>query len=528
MLTEELRERINKLSHVKRQLLDQQLRQYRAVSTSFSTILSGAAAASAPLSYTQQLIWRTQSAHPGATFYNTPQVLQLDGTLDAAALASALRYLTARHDVLRTRFALAGDTPCAVIGAPPVAGDLRFVPDEDQSPPFEAAAAHARALTVEDLLHRQIARPFDLTADLPLSAQLLRIAPNRHILSLVHHFAAFDYWSLNLFNRELAYSYNAFAGGSTPSLPAIPFTYADYAVWQHSPENQEHLAGMSHYWRWQLAKRSQGGGQGPGQSRQPVVNFTADSFEFCVPAAMLRRLERLAQHENATLFMLLLGSLQILLGRYTGQHQIAAGALVANRPSLESELLLGNFSNRLLLWGNVAGNPTFRQLLHRVRSATLDAYARLEMPLEQVAGEPNSALGTEPSTDLYRAGTDPGELFPVMFDYVNEPLASPNLHGLTVTRIPIQTGESEYPLHVTAQRGDNHLRVRLQVRPDFAVRTAVPHMAYHWNTLLSAIAEDPEQKIDSLPLTRNQPRPYTSSGWFASPSSLSNSSAARL
>lgn len=111
MLTEELRERINKLSHVKRQLLNQQLRQHRAVSTSFSTILPGTAAASAPLSYTQQVIWRTQSAHPAATFYNYPQVLQLDGSLNVTALAQALRYLTARHDVLRTRFALAGDTP---------------------------------------------------------------------------------------------------------------------------------------------------------------------------------------------------------------------------------------------------------------------------------------------------------------------------------------------------------------------------------------------------------------------------------
>ncbi len=115
-----------------------------------------------------------------------------------------------------------------------------------------------------------------------------------------------------------------------------------------------------------------------------------------------------------------------------------------------------------------------------------------------------------------------------MFDYVNEPLASPNLHGLIVTRIPIQSGESEYPLHVTAQRSENHLRVRLQVRPDFAVRTAVPHMAYHWNTLLSAIAEDPEQNIDSLPLTRNQPRQHTGGSWFARPPSLSNSPAARL
>ena len=509
MLTEELRERINKLSHVKRQLLNQQLREHRAVSTSFSTILPGAAAASAPLSYTQQVIWRTQSAHPAATFYNLPQALQLDGTLNVTALAAALHYLTARHDVLRTRFALAGDTPCAVIGAPPAAGDLRFVPDDHRTLAFETVSARPSTLTMDDLLHRQIARPFDLTTDLPLSAQLLQTAPERHILSLVHHVAAFDYWSLSLFNRELAHCYNAYAGGSMPTLPDVPFAYADYAVWQHSPENQARLAGISHYWRWQLAKRAPNGGTPAGEPHQAAATFTADSFEFCLPSPMLRRLERLAQHDNATLFMLLLGSLQTLLRRYTGQHQIAVGALVANRPSLESEQLLGNFSNRLLLWGNLGGNPTFRQLLHRVRSATLDAYARLDMPLEQVAA-------------------DASELFPVMFDYVNEPLASPHLHGLTVTRIPIQAGESEYPLHVTAQRSEDHLRVRLQVRPDFAVRTAVPHMAYHWNTLLSAIAEDPEQNIDSLPLTRNQPRQHTGGSWFARPPSLSNSPAARL
>ena len=206
---------------------------------------------------------------------------------------------------------------------------------------------------MDDLLYRQVARPFDLTADLPLSAQLLRIAPDRHILALVHHFVAFDYWSLNLFNRELGHCYNAYAGGSTPALPPLPYTYADYAVWQHSPENQVHLAAMSHYWRWQLAKRAHAACRPADRPYQPVTAFAADSFEFCLPASMLRRLERLAQHENATLFMLLLGSLQVLLSRYTGRHQIAAGALVANRPALESELLLGNFSNRLLLWGNL-------------------------------------------------------------------------------------------------------------------------------------------------------------------------------
>jgi non-ribosomal peptide synthetase component F len=231
---------------------------------------------------------------------------------------------------------------------------------------------------------------------------------------------------------------------------------------------------------------------------------------------MLGRLETLAQHENATLFMLLLASLQTLLARYTERNEIAVGTIVANRPSIETESLLGNFSNRLLLWGNLSGNPSFRQLLRRVRGATLDAYTRQDVPLDRMAA------------DLYGAGFHPSYLFPVMFDYINEPLAPPNLNGLTVTRLPIQCSEIEYPLHVTAQRSPDHLRVRLQVRPDFEVRTTVPHMAYHWNTLLSAIADDPDQHVGSLPLTKQQPRRIIAEGWLATTNPLSSSQPARL
>jgi hypothetical protein len=508
MLTEDLRERIDKLSHVKRQLLDRQLHRHRAASADPSAISPRAAAptAAVPLSDAQHLVWRTQTANPNATFYHYPQALRLDGALDISALASALHYLAVRHDVLRTRFAVAGGLPYAIVDHTPGAPDL---PCQELSP------ASASAAQLDKLLLQHVQRLFDLAHDSPLSPLLVRVAPDHHVLSLVHHFAAFDYWSLALFNRELSHCYDAYAAGSTPSLPPLPFGYADYAVWQQSPARKEGLAASSHYWRWQLARQAGAPAVPDGTSRPIPATFAADSFEFCVPAAMLQRLELLAQHENATLFMLLLASLQTLLARYTGASEIVVGTLVANRPSIETESLLGNFSNRLLLWGSLAGNPSFRQLLRRVRGTTLSAYMRQDVALDRMAA------------DLYPGGAAQRDLFRVMFDYSNEPLAAPGLRGLAVTRLSNQGSESEYPLHVSAHRSHTHLRVRLQVRPDFEVRTAVPHMAYHWNTLLSAIADDPDRRIDTLPLTKHQAPRTVTRGWFAA-DPLSNSHAARL
>jgi hypothetical protein len=189
--------------------------------------------------------------------------------------------------------------------------------------------------------------------------------------------------------------------------------------------------------------------------------------------------------------------------------------MVANRPSLEAESVLGNFSNPLLLWGNLGGNPTFRQLLRRVRSSTLNAFARQDVPLDGV------------TADVYGAAALPGSLFPVMLDYINEPLPVPSLRDLIITRLPFQVDETQYPLHITAQRGSDHLRIRLQIRPDFEVRTSASYFAYNWNTLLLSIVEDPQQRIANLPLTKQLNR-RPSSPWVSPMHPLSDSRPARL
>jgi hypothetical protein len=508
VLTEDMRERINRLSTVKRQLLEQRLRGDTAGvpnslvqgdSPSFASVPRGFP----PLSFSQAAIWRTQADHPQALFFNLPQLFRLHGPLDRAALEEALRFLVARHDVLRTTVATTVATTVTAKGgvAYPVvtaarsaAGSftLRFV----ELPPSASAPIH-----LQELLHQHQHQPFDLRCAAPLSALLVQEGPDQHVLSLVHHAWAFDSWSLSLFNSELRRCYDDIRSGVTPRLPALPFTYADYAAWQHSPANAARLAAMSHYWRWQLARPLPAMAPTHGRPVRGLLSSSADSFDFCVRASTLQRIEAIAHRENATLFMLLLASLHTLLARYSHLEEIGVGTVVANRQPSETESLLGNFTNLLVLRGSLAGNPSFRQLLRRVRGVTLNAYARQEVPLAPLLD------------DLRRTSASSGELYHARFDYINEPLAAPAFDGLDVTRLPAFTPEIDHPLQITAQRTYDHLRIRLQARTDCQVQTSVQQMACHWNTLLTAIADNPEQPIGSLPLSRHPSRHLAAGGW---------------
>jgi hypothetical protein len=534
MLTEAMRERINRLSTVKRQLLEQRLRHDAGSNQSIidpgahaaDSFMAGAsvpspfaggvsmpgvsipggfasgasptcAAASSAfpsLSFTQAAIWRTQAAHPQAVFLNYPQLFRLHGPLDFAALEGALRLLHARHDALRTTVATAGGVARAVVSGARTAAasySLRCV----ELPQRLSAPFH-----LQELLHQHQRQPFDLQCDAPLSALLIREGTDRHTLSLVHHAWGFDPWSLSLFNRELRRCYDDIHKGVTPRLPPLPFAYADYAAWQHSPANAQRLAAMSHYWRWQLARPLPAMAPTHGRPLRGPLSYSADSFEFCVRASTLQRLEAIARRENATLFMLLLSSLHALLGRYSHLEEIGIGTVVANRQPSETESLLGNFTNLLVLRGSLAGNPSFRQLLRRVRGVTLNAYARQEVPLAPLMDELRRTAGVSSP-------------FHARFDYINEPLAAPAFDGLDVTRLPALTQEIEHPLQITAQLTHDHLRIRLQARTDCQIQTSVQQMACHWNTLLSAIADNPELPIDSLPLSRHPSRHLAASEW---------------
>ena len=355
-----------------------------------------------PLSFAQQRLWFLAQLEPGSAEYNVPVPAAL-GEADVAALGAALGAITRRHEVLRTRLMAEPDgVPYQVIDPP---SPFRL-PVADVS----GAADPRRA--AESLLAADAVAPFDLAAGPVIRACLARLAADEHLLVLSVHHVVFDEWSAGIFRRELTESYESFRAGEPDRLAPPPVQYADFAAWQRQWLAGEVLDGQLAYWRGQLAGL-------PvlelpaDRPRPPVRPSEGEVVRFSVPAEVTRRLRAVAQQGGATMFMTVLAAFMMLLARYCGQDDIVVGAPVANRDRSEIEGLIGCFFNTLVLRADLSGDPTFAELLGRVRAMALDAYAHQDLPFEQLVGE----LVTE--RDRSR-----NPLFQVMFLYDTDPITS--------------------------------------------------------------------------------------------------------
>ena len=318
-----------------------------------------------PLSFAQQRLWFLDQLEPGSVDYNEAMPVRLGGALDVRALGTALSAVTARHEVLRTRLVAGTDgVPYQVVDPPapfplPVA-DVSGTPDP---------VAAARRLVAADTV-----APFDLAGGPLIRGCLIRLAPGDDVLALSAHHVVFDEWSGGILRRELAALYEAFGAGAPDPLPPLPVQYADFAVWQREWLTGEVLEGQLDYWRKQLAGVPVL--ELPADRPRPSVRSTAGALtEFAVPSETAGRLRAVAREVGATMFMTLLAGFTVLLGRYSGQDDVVVGTPVANRNRAETEGLVGFFVNTLVLRADLSGDPTFTELLGRVRRMALDAYA---------------------------------------------------------------------------------------------------------------------------------------------------------
>ena len=434
-----------------------------------------------PLSFAQQRLWFLDRLLPNKATYNIPAVWRLRGQLDALALERSLNELVARHETLRTRFVLSGDEPVQVIEPPSAVAlpvtDLSAMPQAERE---------ARARQITDTDARQ---PFDLEAGPLLRAQLLRLAAEEHLLLLnVHHIAS-DGWSMGVLWRELSSAYNAFVSGQAPDLPRLPIQYADYAVWQREWLQGEALEGQLAYWKEKLADLSTL--ELPtDRPRPPVPSYQGAHLTFDLPAPLTQALKELSRREGATLFMTLLAAFQVLLHRYSGQEDIAVGTPIAGRGRTELEGLIGFFVNTLVLRSNLAGNPTFTELLARVRETALGAYTHQDLPFEKLVEE------LSPSRDMSR-----NPLFQVMFVLQNAPDAELALKGVQASRLPLAGHSAKFDLTVDPAR-DGRRPARHTGSTAPICSTPLPSSAWR-NTLrrlLEGIVADADQRIGQLPL----------------------------
>lgn len=433
-----------------------------------------------PLSFAQQRLWFLDQLSPGNSFYNLPLILHLKAPIDTGALERSLNEITRRHEVLRTTFAVADGQPVQIISPAltlslPVI-DLRHLPEGE------------RGAVAQRLADEGAWQPFDLSRGPLLRASLLRLGPFAYVLLLTLHHIVADDWSMRILHEELTTLYNAFAAGLPSPLPELPIQYADYAVWQRDWLQGEALESQLAYWRRQLAGLTPL--ELPTDNPRPAVqSFRGASHLLKVLPPLAAALQALSQRRGVTLFMTLLAAFLTLLHRYTGQDDLVLGLPVAGRNIPEVERIIGFFVNTLVLRADLSGDPTFLELLGRVREVALNAYANQDLPFEMIVEE------LKPERDLSH-----NPLFQVTFQLLNMPPQAGPVPDAGLETLEINKRTSSFDLAITLWEGPEGITGRVEYSTDLFNGSTIEGLTAHFVTLLEGVATGPGQRLSQLPL----------------------------
>ncbi|MDH6493326.1 non-ribosomal peptide synthetase [Streptomyces sp. SAI-127] len=454
-----------------------------------------------PLSFAQQRLWFLDQLEPGSLEYNVPLLMRwTDGDLDVLALAAALSAVVARHEVLRTRLVAGPDGVARQVIDEPAPFPL---PVADVSGDRDPVAAARKLVTAE------VMSSFDLAAGPLIRATLIRLAPHEHVLAVAVHHVAFDEWSVRVFRHELSTLYDALRAGEPDPLPPLPVQYADFAAWQRQWLDGDVMNGHLAYWQEQLANLS--ALELPtDRPRPPVRSSKGAAVGFSAPQQTAAALRALSRKNGVTLQMTLLAGLSMLLGRYTGSEDVVVGTPVANRNRAETEDLIGFFVNTLVMRTDLSGDPTFRELLGRVRKTALAAYAHQDLPFEQLV----DALVVE--RDRSRT-----PLFQVFFNYTpQDPEDSTDIDEPDSRLDVLAAPSMNFDLAVAV--GDSHGGLEGEIEYSTALFDAgtVERLSGHLVRLLEAVAEDAGRRVGELPVLSVDERERVVRGWNGAQAAL--------
>ncbi|MEH2084378.1 MAG: amino acid adenylation domain-containing protein [Nostoc sp.] len=443
-----------------------------------------------PLSFGQQRIWFLHQFEPDSSSNNMPVVVRFTGNLNVAVLEESLREVVRRHEVLRTTFPAVNGKPTQVIATDvsltlPII-DLRQVPDEQRE-----AEAHLLAT-------KEAHQPFDLGNGPILRVLLLRLSDREHLLIWNMHCIVCDGASSDLFYQDLTTIYKALSVGKASLLTPLPVQYADFTNWQYQWLQGEVLESQVNYWKQKLE------GNLPiielpydRPRPQSVQTYRGDRAALLLSKALNHALTDLSQKWGVTLFMTLLAAFELLLYRYSGQEDLLISFASAGRGQVETEGLIGFFSNTLVLRSNFAGNPTYRELLDRVRKDCLEAYTHQDLPFEKLIEELKPEQQSRNSSPLFQ----------VKFS-LNPPwsngrgMASVQLPDLTITSLfgYIYHGKTKYDLTLVLREQDNGLGMVFDYNAEMFDASTIERMLGHFKTLLEGIVANPDRPIAELPL----------------------------
>jgi amino acid adenylation domain-containing protein len=479
--------RITGLSEERRALLEVVLREEGAGAPVARTGILRRGGLERPVSFSQERLWFLDQLQPGSPVYNIPVPIPLYGPLDPEALARSLDAIVARHEVLRTTFALRKGRPVQVI-----APELHLEVRRHDLAGRPAPELHAE---VQRLADQETRTPFDLAHGPLLRAALLRLGEQENLLFVTFHHIVFDAWSIEVFQRELATLYAAQAQDQ-PSLPELPVQYGDFAEWQREWLRGPNLEGLLEYWRQRLAGARTVLELPTDRPRSALQSLAGRVHPFALPSALAGRLRALGREERATLFMTCLAAFNVLLHRYTGQDDLLVGTPVSSRTRSELEGLIGLFLNTLVVRTGLTGRESFREVLRQVRERTLEAYAHQDLPFEMLVErlQPDRNLSVTP-------------LFQVLFVLQ---AASPAAQEAGRTEGDTEegtggmpqptTGTAKFDLSLYLTDTGQEIAGAWEHNAHLFFPTTVARMAGHLQALLEAVAEDPDRPLSGLPL----------------------------
>ncbi|MEU4554379.1 amino acid adenylation domain-containing protein [Micromonospora violae] len=446
-----------------------------------------------PLSYAQQRLWFLHNLEGPSATYNIPIALRLTGHVDHEALRVALRDVVCRHEALRTVLPDVNGQPYQRLLDPAgidIAWQVRHVADETLGP----AVADAAATT------------FDLRTEVPVRAWLFVTSDTDCLLLVLVHHVACDGWSIGPLARDLMTAYDARSHGREPRWPELAVQYVDYTLWQREllgdPEDPGSLfSEQVKYWSEQLADLPDQLALPTDRPRLTVASYAGDHLLFDLDAELHERLCALARQTDATLFMVLQAGLAALLTRLGAGTDIPLGSAIAGRTDEELDDLIGFFVNSLVLRTDTSGDPAFAELVGRVRTTSLAAYAHQDVPFDHLVEvlNPNRSAAYHP-------------LFQVMFALQNAPAAEFDLAGLTVRAEFVGTGTSRFDLFfsLTESHGPDGagrgITGMAEYSTDLFDRDTVQQLVARWKRLLTAVAADPGLRIGQVDLLSGDER----------------------
>ena len=433
-----------------------------------------------PLSFAQQRLWFLDQLQPNSALYNIPMVLHFRGNLNQKALEQSLREICDRHEVLRTNFVTIDGQPTQVIQT---TRETISVVDLQDLP------IHEQEEKTEQLKQKQATQPFNLAKESLIRITLVVLSETEHFLLVCMHHIISDGWSIEVFIHELTTLYNAYVQNHPANLAPLPIQYADFALWQKQWLQGDVLQSQLNYWQNQLTAAPPLLSLPTDHPRPAVQSFVGTQQEFSLSPKLSQALTELSRQQGVTLFMTLLAAFDALLYRYTGSSDILIGTPIANRNRGEIEGLIGFFVNTLVMRTDLSDNPSFSQLLTRVREVTMDAYAHQDLPFEMLV----EAL--QPERDLSHT-----PLFQVAFVLQNTPKSEIAMTGLTVTDLPPENATAKFDLTLAMVNTDDGLKGVWEYNTDLFESSTIERLSGHFLNLLGGIVANPQARISQLPL----------------------------